>query len=340
LTDRTDQLPSDKSISLTQISNQVRPRMDGYFFSGEPQLKVLSFLRHLARIANQSRISEATLLWIVEDFMQSPASESFRAQAHATWPAAIHWLLITFAPESSLEQAVRKLNLAIQGASEKVKQFGLRVQLEASILGSLVSASEVKSLFSQGLSEPIRSMFVAHQPSHELLDSTPLAVLVSRAELLETGIGPRSSTSRTSGRNVLPILASPETTIDEGEGREEQPSSVLSVDSGVKAKEVVCFVCYIPGHWWIECPCLTHLSAEEKEDIAVRRRTYYSNVGSRRNRSPSDLTQGEPAAKWGRPGWKKNQGMVPPASIWPATVVEKNKHFASSEKVPAAPKTS
>jgi hypothetical protein len=146
LTDRNEQLPFDQSVSLTQVSNQIRPRMEGYYFSGEPPLKVLPFLRHLTRIADQSRISEATLLWIVEDFLQSPARESFRAQAHNTWPGAVHWLLITFAPESSLERAVRTLNLASQASLETVKQFGLRLQLEASTLGSLISLSEVKAL--------------------------------------------------------------------------------------------------------------------------------------------------------------------------------------------------
>jgi hypothetical protein len=102
LVDTNENLPYDQSMSLTQVANQIRPRMEGYFFSGEPTLKVLPFLRQLTRIANQSRLSEATLLWVVEDFLQSPAREAFRAQAHRTWPEAVHWLLITFAPESYL----------------------------------------------------------------------------------------------------------------------------------------------------------------------------------------------------------------------------------------------
>jgi hypothetical protein len=339
LRDRNVQLPTDQSVSLTQTSNQLRPRLDGYFFSGEPPLKVLSFLRHLTRVANQSRISAATLLWIVEDFMQAPARESFRAQAHASWPAAVHWLLITFAPESSLEQAMRMLNLATQGPSETVKQFGLRVQLEASTLGNLVSISEVKSLFSQGLSEPIRSMFVAHQPPHELADTTPLAVLVSRAELLETGTMQRVPTPRISGRTNIPLLVSPETSTEQEEISAEQArSTVLAIQSGAKAKDVVCFVCYLAGHWWLECPCLMHLSSEEKENIAVRRRTYYSNLAPRRNSSQADLTRGETMASMTRPGWKTDRGMVPPASIWPKTVLEKGHPLSSSENDQAAPK--
>jgi hypothetical protein len=39
--------------------------MEGYYFSGELSLRILPFLIHLTWIADQSRISEATLLWIV-----------------------------------------------------------------------------------------------------------------------------------------------------------------------------------------------------------------------------------------------------------------------------------
>jgi hypothetical protein len=95
LVDTNERLPFDQSISLTQISNQIRPRMEGYFFSGEAPLKVLPFLRHLTRIANQSRLSEATLLWIMEDFLHSPARDALRAQAHQNWREAVHWLLLT-----------------------------------------------------------------------------------------------------------------------------------------------------------------------------------------------------------------------------------------------------
>jgi hypothetical protein len=161
LVDTNETLPFDQSMSLTQVANQIRPRMEVFFFSGEAPLKVLLFLRHLTRIANQSRLSEATLLWIMEDFLQSPAREAFRAQAHQSWPEAVHWLLITFAPESSLEQAVRSLNLVSQAQIESVKQFGLRLQLESSTLGCLISLSETKSLFSQGLNEPVRSFYLS-----------------------------------------------------------------------------------------------------------------------------------------------------------------------------------
>jgi hypothetical protein len=339
LADTNERLPFDQSMSLTQVANQIRPRMEGYFFSGETPLKVLPFLRHLTRIANQSRLSEATLLWIMEDFLQSPAREAFRAQAHQTWPEAVHWLLLTFASESSLEQAVRSLNLANQAQVENAKQFGLRLQLESSTLGSLISLSETKSLFSQGLNEPVRSLFAAHQPPHELDDTTPLSVLVSRAELLETGTSQRSPSPKAVTRSNprLPMLVAQNIDEDPIVITETEEIQAIALQANSSSKGLVCFVCYLAGHWWLDCPCLAHLPAEHKEDIAVRRRQYYMEINSRRKNNLSGSERKAESTWMSRPGWKTDQGIRPPASIWPATVVEKPQ-ASSSEKVMAAPK--
>ena len=44
LRDRTAGLRPDQVASLNLIANQIRPRLDGYFFRGEPALSVLSLL--------------------------------------------------------------------------------------------------------------------------------------------------------------------------------------------------------------------------------------------------------------------------------------------------------
>jgi hypothetical protein len=116
---------------------------------------------------------------------------------------------------------------------------------------------------------------------------------------------------------------------------EEIHAIALQANSG--SKGMVCFVYYLAGHWWLDCPCLAHLPAEQKEDIAVRRRQYYTEINSRR-KSNSSGNEGKSESTWmSRPGWKTDQGTRPPASIWPATVVDKPK-ASSLEKVRAAPK--
>jgi hypothetical protein len=74
------------------------------------------------------------------------------------------------------------MQVAGQQTQEAVRQYGHRLQMEAAALGSLMTQAEVKSLFAQGLQDPVKSLFAANQPSTELDDSTPFSVLVGRAE--------------------------------------------------------------------------------------------------------------------------------------------------------------
>ena len=186
LRDTTPALRPAQVASLSSIAATIRPRLEGSFFSGTPSLGVLPFLMQIVRVSNQSHVSEAALLWLLEDFLRSPAKEAFRLQSLETWPSAVHWLLTSYAPETTIEAAVRSLQTTTQRLSETVREFGLRVQQEASLLGSLIPLSELKSLFSQGLSairDPVRSNFAAGQGASGLLDSVPPTVLIGRAEL-------------------------------------------------------------------------------------------------------------------------------------------------------------
>ena len=164
--------------SLTSYANQIRPRLTDCVFSGDSPLLVLPFLKQLVRVADQSFLSEAVLLWIVDDFLRTPAKEAFRAQSLNTWPAAVHWMLSTYASETALEAAVRKIQVVGQQAGESVRQYGSRLQLEAAALGSLMSTSEVKSLFSQGLLDPVRSLFAQNSPPMSWKSTRPLAYLL------------------------------------------------------------------------------------------------------------------------------------------------------------------
>ena len=109
--------------------------------------------------------------------------------------------------------------MAAQRPTESVRDFGLRVQQEASLLGSLIPLSELKSLFSQGIQDPVRSNFVAGQTAAELSDNVPLTVLIGRAELLERGsdatVGYSCTFPLFHGRISRPVLSIPTTDNDE-----------------------------------------------------------------------------------------------------------------------------
>jgi hypothetical protein len=164
-----------------------------------------------------------------------------------------------------------------------------------------MSTSEIKSLFSQGLLDPVRSLFAANQPGNELEDYTPLSVLVGRAELLETGtrltssFHPQSRVSARAPQHRPNVLAAP-AGIDYGDAFQEPPAEVLALSTGntkVSSEKWTCFVCYRQGHGWLECPWLSRVTETDKEDALLRRRQFMERFrsGTFRGRSPSPTSR-------------------------------------------------
>jgi hypothetical protein len=291
LRDQTSALRPDQMTSLSSTAALIRPRSEGSFFSGSPSLGILPFLAQVVRVANQTHISEATLLWILENFLRSPVKEAFRVQAHDTWPSSIHWLLTSYAPETALESAVRGLQTTSQGASENVRDFGLRLQSEENVFGALVPISELKASFREGLRDPVRSHFSANKPATELSDTVSLSVLIGRAELLERGTANAAAVISPARFRTNPAhlsLALPTRSSEEDEIDEEL--AIMAVDLAFTRdphqRGLTCFVCYKTGHPWLECPYILHLSAEEKESCAYLRRLYYDKRKSQWKGSP------------------------------------------------------
>jgi hypothetical protein len=140
-------------------------------------------------------------------------------------------LLTSYAPETAIEEAVRNLQRTTQRSTEKVRDYGLRVQQEASLLGPLIPLSELKSLFSQGLCDPVRSNFAAGQAPLELADHTPLTTLICRAELLERGsmgVGENRLTVPPRPRFARPVLALPNMD-DDDYGNSDDKMAVLAI---------------------------------------------------------------------------------------------------------------
>jgi hypothetical protein len=191
----------------------------------------------------------------------------------------MNWLLTSYYPETTIEAAVRSLQTTTQRPSEAVRDFGLRVQQEANLLGSFIPLSELKSLFSQGLRDPVRSNFAARQCASELLDSVPLTVLIGRAELLERGSAPVGESRPISSprlRFTHPVLAIPSE--KENFIASDYEMAILAIQDTCSRdpsqRVLTCYACFRTGNAWLDCPCLKHLSAKVREDMAYRRRLY------------------------------------------------------------------
>jgi hypothetical protein len=294
LRDKSHILKPEQVATLTGLANQVRPRLEGVIFTGEPALAVLPFLAQVVKVANQTHISEAALLWIVDDFIRSPAREAFRSQEFSIWPEAVYWLLTTYVPESTLDNAVRTLQNSGQSVDESVRKFGTRLQLEAAALGSLLPSHEIKSLFAQGLRDPVKSLFAANQPAVEFESATPLSVLIMRAELLESGSRPANplyqspSLSKLAPFRRSSALVLPSVEVERGEEDIEEVT-LLALDSRNeldRSREWTCFICFKIGHGWLDCPIIQTVPQSQKEEIVIRRRKYFDTIKNRRAGSP------------------------------------------------------
>ena len=157
-------------------------------------------------------------------------------------------------------------------------------------------------MFSQGIQDPVRSNFVAGQTAAELSDNVPLTVLIGRAELLERGSNATVGDARTSPmlhrRISRPVLSVPTTDNDENPFDDEM--AVLAIKDTYRRdpnqRGLTCYVCFRTGHAWIDCPCLKHMSSQEREDMAYRRRSFFEKKNHPVNSTSRD-----------RPGWDTTQ---------------------------------
>jgi hypothetical protein len=156
----------------------------------------------------------------------------------------------------------------------------------------------------------VRSHFAANQPATELSDTVPLSVLIGRAELLERGTANAAAVISPARFRTNPThlsLALQTRSTEEDEMDEEL--AIMAVDSAFirdpHQRGLTCIVCYKTGHPWLECPYILHLSAEEKDGCAYRRRLYYEKRKSQWKGSP-----------WEKPGWETGQGRVRPNPSW------------------------
>jgi hypothetical protein len=73
LRDRTSALLPYQASNLTSAANQIRSRLEGCFFTGDPSLSVLHFFHQLVRVSDQLHMSEATLIGSPRIFFDHPS---------------------------------------------------------------------------------------------------------------------------------------------------------------------------------------------------------------------------------------------------------------------------
>ena len=104
-----------------------------------PTTELFSFLRQFVQACNESNVFEGQELYLVGSFLTGAAANRFNkilpdtaghipGRTVASFPEAVHWLLVTYADSVTLNQAVSDVKSASLGAHEVPDAFAVRLR--------------------------------------------------------------------------------------------------------------------------------------------------------------------------------------------------------------------
>jgi hypothetical protein len=292
---------------LAKKAAELRPRVTK-LFSGIVPLDVLPFLVRVREIAEEAGLTEGVLLRLLPDLLAEPALTSFRNTKPSSYPAAIKWLLLTYAPETAVAEEWRELQQLRQDDPETATEFAMRLQSAAHRLGNLVTPAELKALYEGGLQDGTRHLLRATlppDPDRSLSDTIAAAEALSQAVRASRGDRKHLSAERparlSTFRKVLALPAESESvdSVEPDSSDYEVPLGcelVPEVDVGTivcyggpypnnrtsprpQHSTRLCWTCWLPGHFAEDCPVVP---AHLRLAIAERRRVALARSGPSR----------------------------------------------------------
>jgi hypothetical protein len=100
-----------------------------YQFSGSPEIKVLDYLRSFKIAADVSRLSEGATALVLPNVLSGRAKSSVVThlkqipESITEYPAAVQWLLQSYATDAVITQACDRVNQAKQHPNEDEHEF-------------------------------------------------------------------------------------------------------------------------------------------------------------------------------------------------------------------------
>jgi hypothetical protein len=322
LTNRRSKVTARGVSQLTKRAGELRPRMTKSF-TGRDGLEIIPFLTRLREVSEEAGLSEGVLLRLLPDLLAEPALTAFRSTHPSSYPVALRWLLLTYAPEAQVSEYWRRLQQSRQTESESPAEFALRIQMEAAKMGTLISPQELKALFESGLIDATRHLLRATlipDPNRTLTDSVSTAEALAKAlsaQKLEYTF--RTDAARLRARKAL--IAEPVREEEDGwlEWRTPPDDEVEDLLACYWDRDTrgaigrrdnqgtrLCWTCWLPGHFSEECPVVPeHLRPE----IAARKQKALTEL--RRQRSERSQSR--------QPGWYRPRAEPPAARDLPSS---------------------
>ena len=323
----------DINAQLKRLKHHIEGK-----FSGESAIKVLDFLSSFKKAADQNSISEASAGLLLPYFLDGRAKSGLQSRlkqvprSTPTYPAAVNWLLQSFATETAISAACQRVMTAKQTSEEDEEQFATRVLKYSADAGNVFSENTLITVYLDGLL-PFAANIVGAQVTKDMTFTQVqnLAVRAGRAArtLVPRGASKIPGSTNPSGR-IRPTIAA-STEVDTRElfppsevvaaaiahsdlDREDTGSSLsfqssVSVPSrgwssvagtpmgepihAVERRYLSCHLCYDPSHLIADCPLL----GPEVQKIAQNKRD--ERVAARTR--PPTPKEAQPVAPSGSP---------------------------------------
>jgi len=249
-------------------------------FSGKEPLKVFSWLRKFVKACDDDDVSEGMGLYPIPNFLAGDAETRFTRNlpgsddgggrgALGTFPAAVNWLLSTYAEPHALGLAQDKVSRATLADNEGVDAFAVCLRILAELHGNIHTEGTMKQQLIQGLPEYLRTdafVYNTAQQSHQQL-STYMAGkyraakdVIALANRGSSGGSPRKGQTSTGPRGLSEILLGSPWNEEDTAAHE----TVAALPSGTPGSRAVsaspysrreaptgpplCYMCWTRGH--------------------------------------------------------------------------------------------
>ena len=137
-------------------------------FNGMEPLKVFSWLRQFVKACDDNDVSEGMGLYLIPNFLACDAETRFTRNlpgsdiaggwgSLGSFPAAVNWLLSTYAEPHALRLAQDKFSRAALVDNDGVDAFAARLRSLAELCGNIHSEWTMKQQLIQGLPEYLRT---------------------------------------------------------------------------------------------------------------------------------------------------------------------------------------
>jgi len=137
-------------------------------FNGKKHLKVFSWLRKFVKACDDNAVSEGMGLYLIPNFLAGVAETRFTRNlpgsdiaggrpSLGSFPAAVNWLLSTYAEPHALGLAQDKLSRAALVDNEGVDAFTARLRSLAELCGNIHCEGTMKQQLIQGQPEYLRT---------------------------------------------------------------------------------------------------------------------------------------------------------------------------------------